>query len=159
MRLLVLSDSHGNDTDLRWVLEQVWKRTGRIDAYVHCGDGCRDLDRAANIMLDRDPGAFLCAVRGNCDFSQDRPVQAIIPAGETRILVTHGHLYHVKSYLNDLDDAAKANGCSIALYGHTHTAAMDMRQALLVNPGSVENGRAALIEIVNGRSRVDLLEF
>ncbi|MCQ2457224.1 MAG: metallophosphoesterase [Clostridia bacterium] len=159
MRLLVVSDSHGNDTDFRWVLEQAWKRTGRIDAYVHCGDGCRDFDRVANIMLDRDPGAFLCAVRGNCDFSSDRPLQAVIPAGDTRILVTHGHLYHVKSYLNDLDEAAKANGCAIALYGHTHTASMDTLQTLMINPGSVADGRAALLEITNGRPRVDLLAF
>ena len=45
LRALVLSDIHGDDTGLRWLLEQVWKDVGPIDAYLCLGDGVRDFER------------------------------------------------------------------------------------------------------------------
>lgn len=158
-RLLVLSDSHGDTDNLRWMLEQVWKQHGRIDGYIHCGDGARDFDQVQGMILDRDPRAFLCGVRGNCDFGEDRPLTAVLPVEKTRILVTHGHAFHVKSTTRDLNDEAVRQQCSLALYGHTHTADMEIRGALLVNPGAARDGRAAMVEINGDRVNAELLEF
>ena len=50
MRIIVLSDTHGEETTVRWLLEQAWKTLGPVDAYLHCGDGAGDaapLDVAA----------------------------------------------------------------------------------------------------------------
>ena len=39
MRALVLSDIHGEESRLRWMLEETWKMTGKIDGYFFLGDG------------------------------------------------------------------------------------------------------------------------
>ena len=51
MRALVLSDIHGEESQLRWMLEETWKMTGKIDGYFFLGDGVDDFAQAEN--LDR----------------------------------------------------------------------------------------------------------
>lgn len=159
-RMAVLSDSHGDDLTLRWLLEQLWKRTGQIDGYVHCGDGVRDFERVQAYAADRDPAAFFCSVKGNCDFACDAPLQVLLPVDGHRLMVCHGHLQHVKYDLSYLDDAAAAAGCTVAVYGHTHQPNLEMRQVLLLNPGSVQDGRLALLEIRDdGKPWAKLMAF
>jgi len=160
MRAIVLSDSHGEEHTLRWMLEQAWKTIGPVDAYIHCGDGAHDFARLENFIRARDEHAAFYGVRGNCDFmAHDLPDFRLIGLGGANILVTHGHLYRVKSTLTYLEDAAREHGCSIALFGHTHKACMEIRHALLVNPGSAADGRMALLEVEDGRPRLQLLSF
>ena len=40
MRALVLSDIHGEESQLRWMLEETWKMTGKIDGYFFAGRRC-----------------------------------------------------------------------------------------------------------------------
>ena len=159
MRLIVLSDSHGDDFTLRWMLEQAWKTLGPVDAYVHCGDGAHDLEYLQNFIRSRDEHAAFYSVRGNCDFCTDLPDQQVLHLGGARIFLTHGHRYHVKSTLSYLSDAASEHECTLALFGHTHIATAEMRSALLINPGSAAKGRMAVVEITNGKPRWDLLAF
>lgn len=160
MRALVLSDSHGEESTLRWMLEQAWKTVGPVDAYIHCGDGAADFARLENFIRARDEHAAMVGVRGNCDFmAHDLTDVKILGLGGANILVTHGHLYGVKSSFARLDDAAKEHGCSIALFGHTHKPCVEPRWALLVNPGSAADGRMALLEINDGKPCVQLLCF
>ena len=35
MRIIVLSDTHGEETTVRWLLEQAWRTLGPVDAYLH----------------------------------------------------------------------------------------------------------------------------
>lgn len=160
MRALVMSDSHGSVDALRWLLEQCWQRVGPVDAYIHCGDGARDFEALQGLMLDRDANAALYSVRGNCDFlGADMPGVLVAPFGGTKLFVTHGHLYRVKSTLYQLDEAAEEHGCAIALYGHTHEPLVETRRTLMINPGSAADGRMALLEVTDGRPRVNLMTF
>ena len=68
MRALVLSDIHGEESQLRWMLEETWKMTGKIDGYFFLGDGVDDFAQAENFIRRRDPDALMLDVRGNNDF-------------------------------------------------------------------------------------------
>lgn len=109
MRAIVMSDSHGMGTDLRWTLADAWQQVGPepIDWYIHCGDGCEDLEAVKDAIVSRDPHASFCVVRGNCDYGSERPPFAVIVIGGVRVFVTHGHLYHAKSGLMQLSYAAE----------------------------------------------------
>lgn len=160
MRAIVLSDSHGAEDTLRWILTECWKQTGPVDAYLHCGDGARDFSRIAHFIHARDEHALLLGVKGNCDFGcRDVPDRQIIPFGGTKIFMTHGHLYRAKITLLDLDYAAREQGCAITLFGHTHVPCVETRGTLMINPGSAADGRLALLEVNEGRPRVNLLTF
>lgn len=160
MRCIVLSDSHGQDGNVRWMLEQCWKTAGPVDCYIHCGDGAYDFQRLENFIRARDEHAAMYNVRGNCDFGiPELKEREILSLGGARVLVTHGHFYHVKSTLTYLDNASREHDCSIVLFGHTHQPTMEMRHALLINPGSAADGRMALLEINDGNPRVNLLAY
>ncbi len=158
LRALVLSDIHGEDTNLRWLLERVWQETGPIDAYLCLGDGVRDFERAEGFIRQRDEHAVMYAVKGNNDWC-DEPAVRIIILGGVRIFMTHGHNQRVKSTMYYLQDAVRDANCAVGLYGHTHSADIDMNVALLVNPGAVCRDCCALLEIENGKARAKLLNY
>ncbi len=157
MRALVLSDIHGEGSTLRWLLEEVWKEIGPIDAYIFLGDGIRDFERAEDFIRRRDEHAAMYAVAGNCDFAPDSPRQLIVPFGGMKVFLTHGHFYHVKSTLTDLKEAAHAAGCDVALYGHTHIPNVEYSLPLLLNPGAAKDDRCALLEIRDGKPHVKMI--
>lgn len=67
MKIVVVSDSHGRDDALEYVLQQ----HGDAYAYIHCGD------------IDADPGAFprFVTVGGNNDIFYDYPDEQILSIG------------------------------------------------------------------------------
>lgn len=87
-----------------------------------------------NSIADR-----IIAVRGNCDSEVDQmllefpitaPWQQIL-VDETRLFVTHGHLYHPDNL-----PALRAN--DVLVYGHTHLPIAAKKDGVTVfNPGSV----------------------
>lgn len=111
--VLIFSDSHGNPDRVSEVL-----RRNRARQVFFLGDGLRDL---AFAPLD---GRELCAVRGNCDWSDgfDTPTEALEIVDGCRIFLTHGHKYGVKSGLGAAISAAAAREADVLLYGHTHEA-------------------------------------
>ena len=143
-RILVMSDSHGDESGLRELLREVWQQTGPIDAYFHLGDGARDFQRLDKLIWTRDPQAVRLGVKGNCDLGMDLPERLIRRVGPWRVMLTHGHRYHVKDTCDVLEDEAWAEECDIALFGHTHIPYRRQGLVLLVNPGSVRDGSAAL---------------
>ena len=159
MRVIVLSDSHGEENNLRWMLEQCWRRVGPVEAYIHCGDGVKDFQRVANFIRTRDEHALLIGVKGNCDYFEDAAEIEQITLDGVRILVTHGHRFQVKSTYAALDMEAKHCGCSVALFGHTHRDCVEQRNALLVNPGSAANDTLALLTIEHGQARAEIMYF
>ncbi len=160
MRCLVMSDSHGHDDDVRWMLEQCWKEVGPVDCYLHCGDGAYDFMRLENFIRKRDEYAAMFGVAGNCDVGvPGLETSMVLNLDGAKVFLTHGHRYHVKSEYSYIDDVAKEKGCSITLFGHTHRPFWEQRQTLLINPGSAADGRMALLEINNGKPRFKLLAF
>ena len=159
IRALILSDIHGEENNLRWLLEEVWKQVGPIDAYICLGDGVRDFDRAETFIRERDPHATMYAVRGNCDFTANHPDRQVIHLGGLKIYMTHGHIHRVKSCLDYLYGAARAEGVDIALYGHTHRANVEYTQPWMLNPGAAQDDCCALLEIENGKPHVKLISL
>ncbi len=160
MKAILMSDSHGDAAGIRYLCQQAWARTGPVDAYFHMGDGAGDFELVKPFLRTHDPEAQFYNVRGNCDFYPPGiPRQLTVPFGDTLIFVTHGHDYRVKMTLELLGEAAEDEGCTIALYGHTHEPAMDMGRVLMLNPGSVQDGRIGFLEVTDGRPRVQLWHF
>ena len=112
MRILVVSDTHGNDSSLRRaILAQP-----KAEVVIHLGDGEEELLRAKRAF----PEKMFLAVRGNCDFGSDLPLTGEFTAQGVKIFYTHGHYYGVKSGLYTFACAARERGAQVALYGHTH---------------------------------------
>ena len=122
MKILVVSDTHGYETNLKKVLGKV----GKIDHLIHCGDveeHEREIEEMAGV-----PCTF---VRGNNDYSTDLPRDTIVTFGTYRIFVTHGHLYN-------LDKLPPLHEGDILLHGHTHVPACAEREGVTyLNPGSL----------------------
>ena len=115
LRLLVLSDSHGDAGSVyRAVAAQP-----EAAAVLYLGDGAADLAAAAAAF----PRLAFYPVRGNGDFAPDAaglPYAREECFGGKRFFLTHGHLYGVKTDPLRVVYAARERGADILLYGHTH---------------------------------------
>lgn len=146
MKLLVFSDSHGNTSNMRAAvaLEQP-------DRILHLGDVVRD----AMSLAESCPGVPLELVPGNCDHCSGVPLQKIVEEEGKRILMTHGHVYHVKVGMGAAVEAALKAKVDILLFGHTHDAVCLEREGLWVmNPGSIRGNFTptyGVIELADGR--------
>ena len=90
MKILVLSDSHGNISNM---LRAVEAESPRM--IFHLGDCWRDAER----LLDLVPDIPLCQVPGNCDYRSAEPTEQLLCLEDKRILLCHGHTYSVKQSL------------------------------------------------------------
>jgi putative phosphoesterase len=143
MKLLVLSDSHRNISRMRLAAEQA-----QPDAILHLGDHIGDA-----FELQRElPGIPFHTVKGNCDFQAAGATELLLTFDGVSILMTHGHIFGVKSGLDALITRAKGQHAHLALYGHTHIAMTKcIRGIWLMNPGQTErhdNFRAASYGVV-----------
>lgn len=129
MRILVVSDTHGDFNTLRKVVNA----HPEADIIVHCGDGSRDVD----MLRTRFPEKRIINVRGNCDLgANDVSLTEIFMVQGKKIMVTHGHLFDVKYGLNRIIHEAKEDDVDVVLFGHTHKALADYDDGLFIlNPG------------------------
>lgn len=143
VQVLVMSDSHGNETLLRKALAAA----PQADAVIHLGDGAAEALRVAK--EDSRPWHI---VRGNCDYGEAVPVSTVVTLGGAKLFLTHGYAQRVKSGLLTLTYTAKEREVAATLYGHTHIPAVDFHEGmLLLNPGSIAStGTYAVLEIRNG---------
>ena len=142
MRILVLSDSHGDFFTLKRVIEA----QPTAEAVVFLGDGYTDFEKCRHLL---DNKRIYC-VCGNNDFHCDYPKNAIIEEGGLKIYITHGHYEYVKSTLGNLMSVSKRNNCKLALYGHTHNQQEDNYDGIkMFNPGSIRNDEYGVVDIVD----------
>ncbi len=136
MRIVVLSDTHGDFN----VLQAVLLRNFSADWIIHLGDGERELERFINSHpLYKNK---IIHVAGNCDFNSESHNIFILPVMDHKILATHGHLFGVNSSLIRLKILAEKNGCDIILYGHTHARYQSKDDGFyIMNPGSAKDPR------------------
>jgi uncharacterized protein len=81
-------------------------------------------------------------VSGNCDIFSSYPSSDIANIAGHGIFFTHGHTLGVKYGTERLVSAARAAGCDIALYGHTHASKVLYEDGMyVVNPGSCAEPR------------------
>ncbi len=141
MKLLVIADVHGRRDAVQRALEQQPDCT----TVLFLGDGLRDMEDMADIHPERT----FVMVPGNCDFSALLPVTRLEIYAGKRVLMTHGHRYHVKNGLTTVCLAAEERQADILLFGHTHEPLQEYRDGLYVlNPGSLGyGGTYGLVEI------------
>jgi putative phosphoesterase len=147
MRLLILSDTHGNYPLAVKALEEA----GQVDQIIHLGDEFEDA-----CMIEAILGSPLIKVPGNCDLGVDDARTITMTFDGSRIFMTHGDRYQVKSGLARLHKKATAEQAGIVLYGHTHVAAItEIDGILFVNPGCLDNKCStpsyAILTITHGK--------
>jgi len=127
-KILVFSDSHGFMDNMRMVL-----CNETPDMMIHLGDCWEDACK----LHEEFPDIPLEQVPGNCDF-QRGPFEKILIIEEKKILICHGHTYHVKSGYLNIEYSAKEKGVDAVLFGHTHQAFYNNHNGLvMLNPGSI----------------------
>lgn len=134
MKILVISDTHGREENL----EKVLKKIGMPDLVLHLGDS-EGGEEFIKGMID----CPLHLVAGNCDFFCSYPKTKVVEAAGSRIFMTHGHYHFVNMGTRDLVEAARANGCNLAVFGHTHKPFLDESdpEVTVLNPGSLSQPR------------------
>ena len=143
MKILVMSDSHGNITNMLTAV-----RRENPEMILHLGDhhtDCRDL-------RERFPAIPLRAVKGNCDRAGELETDEFI-CEYLRIMMVHGHRFNVKYSLDALITNALYKDADIVLYGHTHIAQAGKFEGIhVINPGSIGyNGSYCVLRIENGK--------
>ena len=92
MRILILSDSHGNLKSMKQAVERT-----KPDQIVHLGDYWRDGEALKNEF----PLLPVAQVIGNCDLydfsAKGGKDQLLLTLDGHRVMLCHGHRYHVKS--------------------------------------------------------------
>src|SRR5690625_1577829 len=128
-KILIVSDSHGLTSELTKI-----KQRHQVNYLIHCGD--------SELLKDAVQLEDFITVKGNCDWQSDFPLEEIVEFGGLRLLVTHGHLYHVKSTLLNIQDRAKEVEADVVCFGHSHIAYSEkIDNQLFINPGSIRMPR------------------
>lgn len=140
MKILIVSDTHRKDENLKEVI----KRSGRLDMLIHLGDaeGSEHL-----IMSCLNEGCEPYMVLGNNDFFSSLDKEKEIMIGRYKTLLTHGHYYNVSVGAEALKSEARARDVDIVMYGHTHRPYYEVdkkkgeKDLIVINPGSLSYPR------------------
>lgn len=133
MRILVISDSHGKNDDVKQVLEQV----GAIDMFIHLGD----IERGPEYIREL-AGCECHMISGNNDYDIHLPNQDSFMIADKKVFITHGHRFYVGSGVERLREYAVDNGYDIVMFGHTHMPFLDIGEDVtILNPGSISYPR------------------
>ena len=129
MRILLMSDSHGNFP----LALKACDTADTFDCLLHLGDGADDAALLAHALE-----AEVIHVAGNCDIGSTSPRELLWECEGKRLLLVHGDAYGVKSGLGRLEARAVALGADAVLFGHTHRATVtNLSGILAVNPGTL----------------------
>lgn len=149
MRILVVSDSHGDQERLNEVIARA-EQMGAVDAFIHLGDGLE----GAKAVASRFEKAFLLG--GNCDGGKGESEIFTREMGAP-LFLCHGHAFHVRLSHVFLKRYARELKARAALFGHTHKPFLqDDHGIMLLNPGAACEGKFALLTIENGDIKAQL---
>ncbi len=137
MKILVVSDTHGQHKNLDRILE----KEQDIDMFVHLGDV-----EGGEFYIDAVVECEKHIVRGNNDFFSDLPKEEEFYIGNYKVFITHGHAYGVSLGTEQIREEGKARGADLVMFGHTHKPFLEKDSEITVlNPGSIsyprQNGR------------------
>lgn len=130
MKIVVMSDSHGQREPLRFIRNTY----SDADLIIHCGDIC----------LPKEFAEGFIQVAGNCDDPSRYPMAELIQLEGHRILITHGHAFFSGRNVNydALARFAKRNECDVLFFGHSHIYCDMIHEGVhLLNPGSISSNR------------------
>lgn len=146
--IVVLSDTHGNRKDI----DALFPIMEESDYIIHLGDTSQD----GNYIRRQFPKKTYL-LNGNCDLVKLGEDELILQIEGVKIFACHGHLYSVKSTPQRLASRAKACGCNVALYGHTHSASeTEIDKVLTINPGTMSrySNKSYCYLVINGDKAV-----
>ena len=135
MKILIVSDTHRKDDNLKLMIEQNLP----LDMLIHLGDV-----EGSEYQIPQwvNPECEMQMVMGNNDFFSRLDREREIDICGHRVLLTHGHSYGVSMGPEGLAEEAKSRGCDVAMFGHTHRPFLEtVKGVLLVNPGSLSYPR------------------
>jgi len=154
MKILVISDSHGNYTSAF----RAHHLAGPVDQIIHLGDGADDAGLLAQTLE-----VPVLRVAGNCDFDTRLPYELVMEFEGVRLFITHGNREAVKAGLTLLVERGIEAGAGVVLYGHTHRPAVQTEAGLLlVNPGQLKEGfpgSYAILTLNQGEAKVELFDI
>lgn len=133
MKILVISDSHRNNQNIKTVIEKVKP----IDMLIHCGDA-----EGSEYYIGEIAQCPMEIVLGNNDFFSSLPIEREFNIGKYKIWLTHGHYFYVSMGPERLIEEAESRGVDIVMFGHTHRPFLQKRGRIMaVNPGSISYPR------------------
>lgn len=153
MKILIISDSHGNVANLNYVISNY-----KFDYIFYLGDGISDLGTLTKL----DNVKF---VKGNCDIFSNAKYEEIVKIGELKFLLLHGHTYNVKQGLGALINYAKTLGVNYVFFGHTHKHFnQEIDGITFLNPGSLSNLRGGeqsfvMLNIDNKKTLIEYIKI
>lgn len=141
MRLLVLSDSHGDVPSLELAI----KNEKSAQVIIFLGDGLNDFEKVSHLLI----GKKVVAVRGNCDSAlSPYPERTVEVFADKNVYCTHGYIEKVKFGFDTLKTSALYSDAHVALFGHTHIPYTSYDDGLyLMNPGSVRQNSCGIVDI------------
>jgi putative phosphoesterase len=152
MKIAVLSDTHGNSL----LAVKMLSGFANLTHIIHLGDTISDAE-----CIESALGRSIIKVAGNCDTLDSHPREILLNLADTRIFITHGDCYSVKSGLDRLVDKSIRENAGIAVYGHTHLPTIrQYNHMLLVNPGCLKKAASLhSIAILSIRNNVITAEI
>lgn len=127
-RILVMSDSHGNNYNVKKAVE----KAGIIHTAFHLGD----IETSPN-NIESATHVPTYIIRGNNDYDPNLRDMIITYIGSHKVLCVHGHRQRVYMGLDNLRYLALQNECEIVMFGHTHVPLLDEGDVTFINPGSI----------------------
>ncbi len=139
MKILILSDSHGQNINVKKAID-----IEKPDMLIHCGDSEGDEEVIAKLAgAPRTPCVF---VKGNCDWGSTNPLTRTFKLKGHKFLITHGHtqgIYSSENFL-PLKYTAQSNECDIVCFGHIHVPVDEEVDGIrILNPGSITRPRGS----------------
>ena len=133
MKFFITGDTHNN---IDKVLK-IFPHLKGVDMILHTGDMKSDGKRLEELL-----NVPVVSVPGNCDGSSSSGDFEIVETEYGKILVTHGHMFHVSYSYDRLLYLCEENDCKAAVFGHTHVPCFEEIDGIhLINPGSLSRPR------------------
>lgn len=131
MKILIVSDTHRHNENLKKVIDKV----SPIDLLIHLGDV-----EGAEEYIEKIAGCPVYIVAGNNDFFSPLKKEIVTNIGKYKVLMTHGHSYNVSAGIEYI--VSHSDGADIIMFGHTHSPLILMKEGkVILNPGSISYPR------------------
>lgn len=133
MKILVISDTHGNHENL----DAVVRLERPFDRVIHLGD-----IEGEEAYLESACGCPVDMVRGNNDYFSTLPSERSLDLNGKHVLITHGHEYCVSAGVELLVMDARGRNMDMVMFGHTHRPLLRRdKEITVLNPGSLSYPR------------------
>ena len=139
MKILICSDSHTRLDYFQKVID-----LEEPEMIIFGGDHSTD---AIDMSLVYSEIPFKI-VRGNTDyFDKDTRDIEIFEVNGKKVFLTHGHLFGVKSNLNEIEKKAVSENADICIFGHTNREYMkEIDGVTYLNPGALQDRKYVIYD-------------